>query len=145
MKKYSWWGFDENSPPENLKTKRQLSALGLQPGEPIGVIHTPKYDCCLYDPSTCPPKRPLTEKQREAIARKRRLKEQAKWERKRKLVYEGLKMDLDTIPDRIQSLFEEFDTPPAESAGDSQFLPLRVLPDDLRCRLAPTLQRPDCS
>lgn len=107
VKEYSWWGFDDNSPPEHLKTKRQLSVLGFKPGEPVGVIRTPDYNCYLYDPSTCPAKRPLTDKQKEAIARRKLLKDQAAWKRKRQLAYEDLKAYLYTISDRIQSLIEE--------------------------------------
>jgi DNA polymerase-3 subunit epsilon len=48
LTEYSWWG-GENSPPENLKTKKQLDELGLKPVGPVGIIYTKKYDCLLYD------------------------------------------------------------------------------------------------
>lgn len=104
IREYSWWGFDENSPPEHLKTKKQLSAIGLKPGEPVGVIRTPDYNCYLYDPSTCLPKRPLTEKQKAAIARRKHLKEQAELERKKQLAWYDLKAYLDRIPAYLKSL-----------------------------------------
>jgi DNA polymerase-3 subunit epsilon len=73
MKEYSWWGRD-NAPPENLKTKKQLNALGLCPLTPSGVIRTPNYDLLLYDvdsPNGCRPKKKLTEKQLETLAANR--------------------------------------------------------------------------
>jgi hypothetical protein len=85
MQEYSWWGFGENEPPEHLKTRKQLSQLGKRPGEPVGVIRTPDYDCYLYDPSVCPDKRPLTQKQKAYLERRRQQKEQAELERKRRL------------------------------------------------------------
>lgn len=58
---YSWWG-GENSPPEQLKTTKQLKELGLAPVAPVGVIRTNKYDLKLYDPgnekSTRPKRKP---------------------------------------------------------------------------------------
>ncbi|MEL6601768.1 MAG: 3'-5' exonuclease [Cyanobacteria bacterium J06614_10] len=48
LKEYKWWG-NAGEPPEHLKTKRQLSEMGLKPVSPVGVIHTNKYDCLLYD------------------------------------------------------------------------------------------------
>ena len=107
IQEYSWWGFDENSPPENLKTRKQLSELGLRTGEPVGVIRTPKYDCYLYDPNTCPAKRPLTEKQRNALMRKKLLKEQAEWERKKQEAWKDLELYLKWIPLYIHDILEE--------------------------------------
>ncbi|NER33132.1 MAG: 3'-5' exonuclease [Oscillatoria sp. SIO1A7] len=51
MKEYQWWGGD-NSPPKKLRTKKQLSAMGLKPQTDgaVGVIHCSKYDLFLYDP-----------------------------------------------------------------------------------------------
>ena len=48
LKEYQWWGND-GAPPEHFKTKRQLSEMGLKPVSPVGVIHTTRYDCLLYD------------------------------------------------------------------------------------------------
>lgn len=111
IKEYSWWGFDENSPPETLKTKKQLSALGLKPGQPVGVIRTPDYDCYLYDPATCPAKRPLTQKQKEAIARRKLLKEQAKLEQRKQQAWQKLELYLKSISRYIQDVVEEVNDP----------------------------------
>lgn len=111
IKEYSWWGFDDNSPPENLKTKKQLSTMGLKPGEPVGVIRTPDYNCYLYDPSTCPAKRPLTEKQRAALMRRKLLKEQAEWEKKRAIAYQDLKLYLENIPRFLRGIRDEVNSP----------------------------------
>jgi len=46
LAKYRWWG-EINEPPEHLKTKKQLSELGLAPLKPIGAIETQKYDVFL--------------------------------------------------------------------------------------------------
>lgn len=102
IKEYSWWGFDENCPPKHLKTKKQLSVMGLKPGEPVGVIRTPDYDCYLYDPNTCPAKRPLSEKQRAALMRRKLLKEQAALEKKRAIAWRELELYLNSIPRYIQ-------------------------------------------
>lgn len=104
---YSWWGFDENSPPNHLKTKKQLSELGLKPGVPVGVIKTPKYDCCLYDPVTCPPKRPLTERQKIALEKKRLAKEQAELEKKRRWAENKLQSSLEWISFCVQDILTE--------------------------------------
>jgi DNA polymerase III subunit epsilon len=50
IKEYSWWG-ENNEPPIHLKTKKQLSEIGLNPKNPVGVIYTRKYDLYLYDPN----------------------------------------------------------------------------------------------
>lgn len=66
MRKYNWWG-DVNSPPNNLKTKRQLAELGLSPKQPVAVIECREYDLFLYDPNnpeSVKPRRKSTEKQR---------------------------------------------------------------------------------
>lgn len=73
MDEYKWWG-GEGAPPENLKTKKQLSALGLAPLTPTGVIKTPNYDLLLYDtnsPKCWRPKRKLTDKQQAVLATNR--------------------------------------------------------------------------
>jgi len=46
LAKYRWWG-ESKEPPECLKTKKQLSELGLAPLKPIGAIETQKYDVFL--------------------------------------------------------------------------------------------------
>ncbi|NEZ57587.1 3'-5' exonuclease [Leptolyngbyaceae cyanobacterium CCMR0081] len=71
---YNWWG-EPNSPPEHLKTKRQLGSLGLKPVQPVGVIHTLKYDCYLYDPNdiaSAQPKRKCSPAQLAALERGRK-------------------------------------------------------------------------
>ncbi len=73
LKIYDYWG-EKNEPPSHLKTKKQLSELGLKPKEPVGVIHCRKYDLYLYDPNnpeSCTPKRKPTEKQLAALAQAR--------------------------------------------------------------------------
>ena len=73
LTKYSWWG-ESNEPPTHLKTKKQLSELGLSPLKPVGVIETRKYDVLLYDstnPECCRPKRKPTPKQLETLAANR--------------------------------------------------------------------------
>lgn len=73
MDEYTWWG-GEKTPPENLKTKKQLAALGLRALTPVGVIKTPNYDLLLYDinnPSCCRPKRKMTEEQLNRLAANR--------------------------------------------------------------------------
>ena len=51
LEKYNWWGSGSKEPPTHLKTKKQLSELGLRPKKPVGAIETQKYTCLLYDPS----------------------------------------------------------------------------------------------
>lgn len=73
MEVYDWWG-GANSPPEHLKTRRQLSELGLAPVEAVGKIPTDRYDLLLYDPSnpkSVRAKRKITEKQLAALERGR--------------------------------------------------------------------------
>lgn len=101
---YSWWGFGDPQPPENLKTKKQLNAIGKTPGEPVGVIKTPKYDCYLYDPETCPDKKPLTEKQLNAIAKRKEEKERRKLLSKIKDAEENLNRVLFRILDDLDDL-----------------------------------------
>jgi DNA polymerase-3 subunit epsilon len=70
---YSWWG-NPNEPPEHLKTKKQLSELGLAPLKPVGVIQTRKYGVLLYDPSNpecCRPKRKPSATKLETLAANR--------------------------------------------------------------------------
>lgn len=69
LTEYQWWG-NSNQPPENLKTKKQLSELGLSPVAPVGFIDTNKYRLFLYDvdnTESCKPKRKLSEKQLKAL------------------------------------------------------------------------------
>lgn len=95
MDEYTWWG-GEKAPPENLKTKKQLRALGLSPLTPTGVIKTPNYDLLLYDinnPKCCRPKRKLTDKQ-QAVLATNRTRAQAKreyesWYRSRDRIIEN--------------------------------------------------------
>lgn len=81
---YSWWG-GINPPPENLKTKKQLSELGLSPKAAIAFIPTKKFgDVYLYDPDnpeSAKPKRKPSPAQLEALARSRQ-------KRKRKLDFD---------------------------------------------------------
>ncbi len=70
---YSWWG-ESNEPPEHLKTKKQLSQIGLKPKNPVGVIYTCKYALYLYDPNnpdSATPKKKATEAQLKALAKGR--------------------------------------------------------------------------
>jgi hypothetical protein len=130
MKEYSWWGFGENEPPEHLKTKKQLSGLGKKPGEPVGVIRTPDYDCYLYDPETCPDKRPLTEKQKAYLERQRQEKERAELERKKRIAERDLRNYLRHIVWDIEETCEAFEpgTVAAASAirlGRERYVKLR--------------------
>jgi DNA polymerase-3 subunit epsilon len=66
MKNYNYWGSD-GEPPENLKTKRQLSDMGLSPRDPVGIIETRKYTIKLYDvndPKSVKTKRKVSAAQR---------------------------------------------------------------------------------
>lgn len=109
MKEYSWWGFGENEPPEHLKTKKQLSQIGKRPGNTVGVIRTPEYDCYLYDPDACPDKRPLTEKQKAYLERRRQEKEQAELERQKLQATVHLESAvIRWIPTYLESLLVEF-------------------------------------
>jgi len=76
LEKYGWWGSGSKEPPADLKTKKQLSELGLRPLKPVGLIQTSKYDCLLYDPkdpASAAPKRKCSDKQLEILARNRDL------------------------------------------------------------------------
>lgn len=67
---YEWWG-NSNEPPLHLKTKKQLSEIGLKPLDPVGVIYTRKYDLYLYDinnPESAIPKKKLTDSQLKALS-----------------------------------------------------------------------------
>lgn len=79
---YSWWN-GKNPPLEHLRTKKQLSAMGLKPGNPVGIIKGRYYNVFLYDPEQCPPKRKCSAKQLEhihAMVEKKKLKEDIyKW------------------------------------------------------------------
>lgn len=108
MQEYSWWGFGENEPPEHLKTKKQLSQMGKRPGNPVGVIRTPKYDCYLYDPATCPAKRPLTEKQKTYRERRREVKKQAELENEKYAAEKSLESYLKLIHWNLEDICEAF-------------------------------------
>jgi DNA polymerase-3 subunit epsilon len=74
LKVFDWWGRGNNPPPENLKTKKQLSDIGLSPLNPVGVIYRRKGDVYLYDPEnpqSAKPKRKLSPKQLETLAKAR--------------------------------------------------------------------------
>jgi len=43
----SWEG--QNPPPENLKTEKQLTEIGLAPKKAVAIIRTKTYDCLLFD------------------------------------------------------------------------------------------------
>ena len=78
---YSWWGGD-NPPPPNLRTKKQLSELGLSPKNPVGVIITSKYKLQLYDPEnpdSARPKRKVSPKQLEGLKKGQRKAQYQKW------------------------------------------------------------------
>ncbi|MEB3232033.1 MAG: 3'-5' exonuclease [Leptolyngbyaceae bacterium] len=50
LQEYDWWGRGDRPAPPHLKTRRQLAEIGLKPRQAVGVIHTRKFDCLLYDP-----------------------------------------------------------------------------------------------
>lgn len=84
LTEYSWWG-GENSPPENLKTKKQLNELGLKPVNPVGVIRTKKYDCLLYDvnnPDSVREKKAASDAQLKALAKGRKEQRYKAWLRR---------------------------------------------------------------
>lgn len=73
LPKYSWWG-GTNPPPDGLKTKRQLTELGLSPRQPVAIIECQKYDVLLYDPDnseSVKPKRKSSDKQLAALEKSR--------------------------------------------------------------------------
>ncbi len=84
LKTYKWWG-SEGSPPANLKTRKQLSEMGLSPLKPVGKIDakfkSKRYTILLYDsldPESCREMR-LTSKQRANRERKRKEASYDKW------------------------------------------------------------------
>lgn len=81
IKTYKYWGCEEE-PPANLKTKKQLSELGLAPIEPRGIIYCSKYDIYLYDindPTSVRPKRKASDKQLANLAVGRRNQQYKAW------------------------------------------------------------------
>lgn len=69
MIKYDYWG-GSNPPPENLKTTKQLTELGLKGVKAVGFIETRKYTISLYninDINSVKPKRQATSKQLESL------------------------------------------------------------------------------
>lgn len=90
MIEYDWWG-GKNSPPDNLKTKKQLAEIGLRPVKAVGVISTRKYDLLLYDSTdlnSVAPKRKASEKQKEALAKGRRSQQFKAWYRQEGRFYQ---------------------------------------------------------
>lgn len=74
LQEYDWWGSGDHQPPDHLKTKKQLRAIGLRPKQPVGVIRTNKYDCLLFNPNdsnSAIPKRKCSQKQLETLAKNR--------------------------------------------------------------------------
>jgi DNA polymerase III subunit epsilon len=74
LEQFNWWGSGEKEPTEHLKTKKQLSEIGLRPVKPVGIIHTRKFDCLLYDSTSlesAKPKRAISDKQRQVLAENR--------------------------------------------------------------------------
>lgn len=81
LQEYSWWGQD-NSPPEHLKTKKQLSAINLSPKNPVGFIDTNKYRLFLYDindEQSVKPKKRATAKQLKSLEKARFKKAFTSW------------------------------------------------------------------
>lgn len=83
LTEYAWWG-EKNSPPDNLKTKKQLTEMGLSPRKPVGVIRTRKYECFLYDvdnPESAKSKRKASEAQLKALEKGRKEASFKAWKR----------------------------------------------------------------
>ncbi|AFZ27215.1 DNA polymerase III epsilon subunit-like 3'-5' exonuclease [Cylindrospermum stagnale PCC 7417] len=81
MKEFKWWG-SENEPPSYLKTKKQLSDMGLSPINPVGFINTKKYTLYLYDPNdinSVRPKRKPSEKQLNNLKKGRAAQKLQSW------------------------------------------------------------------
>lgn len=79
LKEYNYWG-NENAPPPNFKTKKQLSELGLSPVEPVAYIYLRKkrYSLFLYDVNnyeSVKPKKPLTERQKLGLEKAKKTRE----------------------------------------------------------------------
>jgi DNA polymerase III subunit epsilon len=115
MQQYNYWGFGTNEPPPSLRTKRQLTEVGLSPFKPVGFIETNKYTLYLYDPDSTDstrPKRKPTQKQLESLQKGRARSKYKAWYRNggfieedrvktvgwaRKLMHEGcLVLDTET-------------------------------------------------
>lgn len=70
LTEYKWWGTD-SEPPPHLKSKNQLTAMGLAPLKAVGIIHTRRYEMLLYDinnPESSRPKQLCKGKQLQALA-----------------------------------------------------------------------------
>lgn len=81
MEIYTWWG-GRNPPPDNLKTRKQLSDLNLAPVAHVAIVKTQKYDLKLYDinnPASVRPKREPTEKQLAALEKAREAQYKKRW------------------------------------------------------------------
>lgn len=95
---YCWWGSGGKEPPPNLKTKKQLSEMGLSPIAPVGVIHTRKYSVLLYDSDnlqSVKPKRKCSPKQLDNLAKQR--EKQAKIRRYREWYESWGKLEIDRV------------------------------------------------
>ncbi|MCT7957295.1 3'-5' exonuclease [Laspinema palackyanum] len=67
-----------------MKTKKQLSELGLSPKNPVGFISTSKYNLHLYDPDnpeSARPKRQVFQKRLEVLKKGQRKAQYQKWYR----------------------------------------------------------------
>lgn len=103
LPEYNWWG-QASSPPPHLKTKKQLSEMGLKPGKPAGVIHTSKYDLHLYDLNQALPKRKPSPEQLEALKRGRKTQESkriSKWEDRQRAAVSAYEEKLQEIAELI--------------------------------------------
>ncbi|MEH2148554.1 3'-5' exonuclease [Nostoc sp.] len=84
MQQYNYWGYGTNEPPAHLKSKKQLSEIGLAPANPVGFIDTKKYTLYLYDPDlldSAKPKREPTPKQLENLKKGRAKSQYRAWYR----------------------------------------------------------------
>jgi hypothetical protein len=73
LPEYGWWG-QPNEPPPHLKTKTQLSRMGLAPLKAVGFIATTRCDMLLYDSinsESCKSRRKPTQKELDALVVKR--------------------------------------------------------------------------
>lgn len=96
MIQYNYWGSGSNEPPEHLKTKKQLSELGLSPLKPMGFIETTKYTLYLYDPNdseSVKPKRKISQSQKTTLAKGRRTQQYNAWYRREGYLIEQLYVD----------------------------------------------------
>jgi len=81
MQEYQWWG-SKNEPPEHLKTKKQLSEMGLAPVNAMGFIETKNYTVHLYDindNNSVRPKKQSTFKQIDSLRKAREKRQKQTW------------------------------------------------------------------